>query len=55
MELIDSQHHKWFIASLLPHMRISLLQHNIGMQVEALEIMMRLHATPIQDTTFGLQ
>lgn len=25
MHLIDSQRHEWFIASLLPHLRIALL------------------------------
>lgn len=25
MQIIDSQHREWFLASLLPHLRISLL------------------------------
>jgi len=55
MELIYGQHREWFIASLLPHLRIALLQQKIGTQAEALEIMMRLHVTPIQDVTLGVQ
>jgi len=31
MQLTDSQHHKWFIALLLPHLRIALSQQKIGM------------------------
>lgn len=30
MQLMDGQHRDWFIASLLPHLRISLSQQNIG-------------------------
>lgn len=40
---------------LLPHLRISLSQQKIRTQVEALEIEMRLHETPIQDATLGVQ
>jgi len=43
------------MASLLPHLRISLLQQKIDTQEKALEIMMRLHASPIQDTNLGVQ
>ena len=55
MYLTDGQHHEWFIASLFPHLRIALSQQKIGTQVEAMEIMMRLHAKPIQDATLGVQ
>jgi len=55
MQITDGQHCEWFIASLLPHLRISLSQQKIGTQAEALEIMMRLHATPMKDATLGVQ
>lgn len=55
IQLIDGQHREWFIASLLPHPRIALSQQKIGTQVEVLEIVMRLHAVPIQDATLGAQ
>ena len=54
INLTDGQHCEWFVASLLPHLRVSLSQQKIGTQVEALEIAMRLHETPIQDATLGV-
>jgi len=55
MQLIDGQHREWFIDSLLPHLRIALSQQKIETQAKALEIEMRLHATPMQDVTLGVQ
>jgi len=55
MQLTDGQHREWFIALLLSHLRISLSQQKIGTQAEALQITMRLHATPIEDATLGVQ
>lgn len=55
MNLIDGQHHKWFVASLLPHLRVTLSQQNITTQVEALEISIRLHSTLMQDLNLGVQ
>jgi hypothetical protein len=49
------QHREWFIASLLPHLRDCFITTKDGTQVEALEIAMRLHETPIQDATLGVQ
>ena len=54
-QIIDGQHHEWFIASLLPNLRIALSQQKIGTQAEALEVTMRLHAMPMQDATLGVQ
>ena len=55
MNLTDGQHHEWFVASLLPHLRFALPQKKIGTQVEALEIAMRLHETLMQDPNLGVQ
>ena len=55
MNLMDGLHREWFVASLLPHLRITLSQQKIGTQLEALEIVMRLHETPIQDASLGVQ
>lgn len=55
MNLTDSQHYEWFVASLLPHLRVALLQQKIGIQVEVLEIAMILHETPIHDIAMGIQ
>ena len=48
-----TQHKEWFIAVLLPHLRIPLLQQNITTQAEALEIVMKLEDSPIGDTNVG--
>ena len=53
MKLTDGRHREWFIALLMPHLRIALSQQKIGTQAKSLEIFMRLHDTPIQDATLG--
>jgi len=53
MNLTDGQHHEWFVALLLPHMRVALSQQKIGTQAKALEIAMILHETPMQDLNLG--
>lgn len=55
MTLIDEQHCKWFVASLSPHLRNTLSQQRLITQDEALETVMRLHETPIQDPNVGVQ
>jgi len=55
MTLTDGQHHAWFVASLMPHLRTVLSQQKLSTQAEALEIAMRLHETPIQDPGLGMQ
>ena len=55
MTLTDGQHCAWFVASLTPHLRTALSQQKLSTQAEALEIAMRLHKTPIQDPSLGVQ
>lgn len=55
MNLTDGHHHEWFVALLLPHLRVVLSQQKIRTQAEALEIMIRLHETPMQDANLGVQ
>lgn len=43
MTLTDGQHHKWFVASLMPHLRNVLLQQRLTTQAKALEIAIGLH------------
>lgn len=54
MNLTDGQHREWFLALLLPHLRVALSQQKITTQAEALEITMRLHETPMQDLNIGV-
>jgi hypothetical protein len=44
-QIPDEQHKEWFIASLLPHIRVPLMQQKVASQAEALEIAMKLEAT----------
>jgi hypothetical protein len=43
----DEQNKEWFIVSLLPHIRVPLMQQKFSSQAEALEISMKLEATPV--------
>ena len=55
MNLQYGQHCEWFMASLLPHLRVALSQQTIMTEVEALEITIRLHEIPMQDSNLGVQ
>ena len=55
MNLIDKQHHEWFLASLLPHLRCVLSQRKITTQADSLEIVLRLHETLMEDPNLGVQ
>lgn len=55
MKLMDGKHREWFVASPMPHLRSALLQQKITTQMEASEISMRLHETPMQDPNLGVQ
>ena len=55
MMLMDVQHCAWFVASLTPHLVTTVSQQKLSTQVEALEMVMRLHETLIQDPGLGFQ
>lgn len=55
MNLTNGKHLKWFVASLLPHLRVVLSLQKIGTQVKYLEIMLRFHETPMQDANLRVQ
>jgi len=54
MTLTDAQHYTWLVASLTPHLRMTLSQQKISTQAEALETTMRLHEMPIKDLGLGV-
>jgi len=54
MTLMDAHHCAWFMASLTPNLRMALSQQKISTQAEALEIVMRLHETLLQDPGLGV-
>jgi len=49
-----AQNKEWFIPAILPHIRISLTQHKVTSQEKALEISMKLEASPIGETCMGM-
>jgi len=55
MNLTDGQRREWFMAFLLPHLRVALSQQKIMTQEKALEISIRLHETLMQDPNLGVQ
>ena len=46
-----AQHKEWFIAALLPHIRMPLMQQKVADQQEALEIAMKLETTLVEDNS----
>ena len=53
-EFLAHQHQEWFITALLPHIRLPLMQQKVTSQSEALAIVMRLEASPMSDSTLGM-
>jgi len=53
-DIAPQQHQEWFIVVLLLHIKFPLKQQNIGTQVEALEIVMKLEASLIGDTNASM-
>jgi hypothetical protein len=45
-QIPDQQHQEWFIAGLIPHIHMPLIQQKVGLQPKALEIVMKLEAYP---------
>ena len=51
----DAQKHReWFIAVLLPHIRLSLMQQKVILQAKVLEITMKFKASSIAETSPGM-
>ena len=53
-EFAPKQHKEWFIAVLLPHIRLPLMQQKLQMQDDALEMAMKLEASPLYETSIGM-
>ena len=49
-QMSDVQHKEWFIATMLPHICIPLMQHKIVSQIKALELVMKLEASQVGET-----
>jgi hypothetical protein len=50
-QIPDKQNKEWFIPALLPHIRVPLMQQKFASQAEALEIAMKLEATPVGESS----
>jgi len=50
----NAQHKEWFIVAILPHVRVPLMQQKVVTQAEALEIAMKLEASPVGETSVGM-
>jgi hypothetical protein len=53
-QIPDEQNKEWFIASLLPHIRVPLMQQKISSQAKALEITMKLESAPMGESNSGM-
>jgi hypothetical protein len=53
-QIPDEKNKEWFIISLLPHIRVPLMQQKISLQAEALEIAMKLESTPMGESNSGM-
>ena len=50
----DIQHKEWFIAALLSHIILPLMQQKIATQSKALEIAMKLEASLVGENVVGM-
>ena len=53
-DMSDIQHKKLFITTLLSHIRLLLMQQKIVTQSKALEITMKLEASPVGENVVGI-
>ena len=53
-EMSDIHHKEWFIATLLSHIRLPLMQEKIATQSEALEIAMKLEASLVGENAVAM-
>ena len=53
-EFAPEQHKEWFIAVLLPHIRLPLMQQKLQMRDDTLEMAMKLEASPLAETNTSM-
>ena len=54
-EFAPEQHKEWFIAALLPHIRLPLMQQKLQTQDDALEMAMKLEDSPLAESSTGME
>jgi hypothetical protein len=53
-QIPDEQNKECFIVSLLPHIRVPLMQQKIASQAKVLEISMKLESSPMGESILGM-
>ena len=53
-EISGIQHKEYFIAELLTHIRLQMMQKNIATWSEALDIFMKLETSPVVQNAIGM-
>jgi hypothetical protein len=53
-QIPSEKNKEWFIATLLPHIRVPLMQQKNSSQAEALEIAMKLESAPTGESSSGM-
>ena len=54
-DIASQKHQEWFIVVLLPHIKLPPMQQKVASQAKALEIVMKLEASPLAKISFGMQ
>jgi hypothetical protein len=53
-QIPDEQNKEWFIAAVLPHIRVPLMQQKIASQPKSLEIAMKLESTSMGESSSSI-
>jgi hypothetical protein len=53
-QIPDEKNKKWFIATLLPRIRVPMMQQKVASQAEALEISMKIESPPLGESNSGM-
>jgi len=50
-QIPSQQHKEWFIAAMLPHIRLLMVQQKVATPTEALEVAVRMEASPVGESS----
>jgi len=53
-QIPSHQHKEWFIVVLLPHIMLPMVQQRLASPTEALEVTIRIKASPIGESSAGM-
>jgi len=46
-KILDMHDKEWFIVGMFPHIRITLMQQQISSNLEALDLILKIEASPL--------